>query len=92
MIPNEAKRGFYPGSIDLLCGLLKNFATVSPASSPAPKILLTFTKKDGSQKSMYHSGFVPARQRSGGTYSLADTFPQNISAIVGVPPEMFRAA
>ena len=36
-----------------------------------------------------HSGFVPARKCSGGTYLLADLFPRNISASVDVPPGTF---
>ena len=33
-----------------------------------------------------------AYKRSGGTYSLADTFPRNISASVNVPPGIFPHA
>ena len=39
-----------------------------------------------------HSGFVPTRKCSGGTYSLADTFPRNIFAGVGVSPGTFPHA
>ena len=43
----------------------------------------------GVAESRCHSGFVPARKCSGGTYLLADLFPRNISASVDVPPGTF---
>ena len=48
---------------------------------------LVFTKR-----SRCHSGFVLMRKCSGGIYSLADTFPRNISASVNVPPRIFLHA
>jgi hypothetical protein len=36
-----------------------------------------------------HSGFVPARKCSGGTYPLANLFPRNVSASGHVPPGTF---
>ena len=39
-----------------------------------------------------HREFVPMQKHSGGTYSLVDTFPWNISASVGILPRIFAHA